>query len=156
MSVTAGTTAAAAFIAVAGFGEEFFNRKFNIAENVAGRIVRLCALFLRNTEIIYRHEHLHIADELNDREYSERDIKRAFAGIRNIAADKRERPARERAAGAFALAADLRIEHDRIDRLNSASRQICVCNHFAVLTAGNGSGRKSLNGTFTAAEYDAF
>ena len=136
--VLTAAAASAAAVAVALLGrEKLVDREAHLAEQVAGAVGgRAAALLARHAEIVHRHQHLDVADQLHDGEDAQRNIDVAAVGVvaeiaavavadvgRDAAASAAA-PASAVAAAAAARLGNARGEDDRLGDVDDAARQI--------------------------------
>ena len=129
-----------AAVFVAFWREEFIDREAHFLKHVTGVFGVRAALLGGHTEIINRHQHLHITDELNDGEYPQRHEYHLFGVVvHETAAETLAYAYRNTASTAIALATAVAFFHqpcrqnNRFCHLYRAARHI-ASRHFLTVT----------------------
>ncbi len=148
---------------VALWREELVNRETHFFEHIAGVFGVRAAFLSRHTEIVDRHQHLHVANELNDSEDAQGDQDNLFGIVVHKAtaetftyAYRNARCTAIAAATAVAFFNQSCRQHDRLRNLHRATRHVARRHFLTVTVVGAEFTGEHLNIALAAKENDLF
>ncbi len=157
------TTAASAAIPFRCRGEELVNRETHLVEQITGIFACGRAFLVRHTIVVYRHQHLHIANKLYDGKDTKRHHNDATIGtINEVAAVAVTQLRRDAAAVAAVVVATVTtvyepcIQHNRLGNLHTAVRHVAGRHFLTVALVGAVFAMEHAHVSFTAVENNLF
>ena len=165
--LAAASAATAAAVVVILRREKLVDRKAHLAEQLTGIVARRAAFLARHTEIVDRHQHLYVTDELDDGKHPDgNQYDLAVMYLAEIAAVAIDDALRDTAASAAAATAAILVpltgihgsgaQNDRFRHLHGAARHVARRHLLTVVLIRPELAVKHLHAALAAEKDDLF